>query len=86
MEFILEEVITKKGSKENIAILGLRRTDKTMLINEFMRRNHTKSIPVYLNVQRMMGEPADFSLHFILTALFWPYHKDSEEIYLRAST
>jgi len=47
---------------------------------------HTKNIPVYLNVQRMMGEPANFSLHFILTTLFWAYHKDSEEIYLRAST
>ena len=82
MEFILEEVITKKGSKENIAILGLRRTGKTMLIKEFIRRNHTKSIPIYLNVQRMMGEPADFSLHFILTTLFWAYHKDSEEKYL----
>jgi AAA+ ATPase superfamily predicted ATPase len=80
MEFMLEEA--KKGNKEDIAILGLRRIGKTILIKEFMRRNHTKCIPVYINVQRIMGEPRDFSLHFILATLFWAYHRDSEEKYL----
>ena len=80
IKFALEGA--KCGSKENIAILGLRRIGKTMLIKEFMRRNHRTCIPIYINVQRIMGEPMDFSQHFMLTTLFWAYHRDSEEKYL----
>lgn len=80
LDFILEKI--GRFQKENIlfhlTIIGLRRTGKTMLILESLKR--TKAKAAYLNLQKISLEPISFSKAVIRAVLSWLVKEEKESL------
>jgi len=71
LDFILRKIhlFEKKNILLPLSIIGLRRTGKTMLILECLKRTKIKA--AYLNFQRISMEPINFSRAIIKAVLSW---------------
>lgn len=80
IKLILEKIhiFQQKNLIFPLTIIGLRRTGKTMLILECLKRTKIKS--AYLNFQKISMEPIGFSKSIIKAALSWLTKKESENL------
>ncbi|MDI7246739.1 MAG: ATP-binding protein [Bacillota bacterium] len=63
---------TWQGCPSNLALFGLRRIGKTLLLKEFVAQTQEPDvIPVYINLEDMCGSPELFTLKFIGNIAFW---------------
>jgi AAA+ ATPase superfamily predicted ATPase len=71
LDFILEKInlFSEKNIIFPLTLIGLRRTGKTMLLLETLKRTKTNS--VYFNFQKISMEPISFSKSIIKTVLSW---------------
>lgn len=62
------------GLGENIALFGLRRIGKTLLIKEFIRRTLSGDpgiVPVYMDFATLASSPENFALGFVGQICYW---------------
>ena len=62
------------GPVEHIALFGLRRIGKTLLLKEFIRQNLSNQSPVspvFLDFSVLCSSPESFSLGFVGTICYW---------------
>ena len=59
----------KKGSAKSIALLGLRKSGKTLLVKEHLK-NAKDVVPVYIDLERISLNPENFSVEFIGNIIF----------------
>ena len=65
------------GRRKHLALIGLRRIGKTLILKEFILRllqqtgNSPSVIPIYLDLQRMGLSPEFFATEYIGAALYW---------------
>ena len=62
------------GPVENIALFGLRRTGKTLLLKEFMRRtlkSEPNILPIYMDFSTLASSPENFALGFVGLICYW---------------
>lgn len=80
LDFILEKInlFQRKNILFPLSIIGLRRTGKTMLLLECIKRIKTKA--AYLNFQKISMEPISFSKSMIRTVLSWLTKREKESL------
>lgn len=69
----------QQNRRKHLALLGLRRIGKTLILKEFILRwlqrptpaGAPPVIPVYLDLQRLGLAPESFAIEYIGTALYW---------------
>lgn len=69
---------------QNIAVWGLRRIGKTMLLKHLifdLKKKETDVIPIYMDFEKICTTPEKFALNYILTILNWVLDKYNEETY-----
>lgn len=62
------------GPVEHVALFGLRRIGKTLLLKEFMRRTLAESpgiVPVYMDFAALASSPENFSSGFVGQVCYW---------------
>ena len=59
----------KKGAAKNIALLGSRKSGKTLLVKEHIK-NVKDIVPVYMDLERLSLNPENFSVEFIGSVIF----------------
>lgn len=71
LEYLKKELIADRPF--NLAIMGLRRTGKSVLIKEFMLRNEKdKEVEmVYMNIQLMTTNVYDFAIRYLGSVNYW---------------
>jgi len=71
---------TMRENPENLAIIGLRKSGKTLLTKEFLYRNRKEDIDfTYMNLEEIMSSPELFSIKFIGKIAFWVFGGDQNE-------
>jgi len=78
LEYLKKELIA--GRPFNLAIMGLRRTGKSVLIKEFMLRNErVRDVGmVYMNIQLMTTNVYDFAIRYLGSVNYWVFGGDRE--------
>lgn len=74
-----------KSANENIAIIGLRKTGKSMLVKEFIYRNK-KTDFVYINLEEIISSPELLAIKFIGKTVFWVFRGEDEKEFLNFDT
>lgn len=62
------------GTAEHVALFGLRRIGKTLLLKEFMRRMLQKNpsiLPVYMDFSALASSPENFALGYVGLVCYW---------------
>ena len=62
------------GTPEHVALFGLRRIGKTLLLKEFMRRTLVETagvVPVYMDFAALASSPENFSVGFVGQLCYW---------------
>lgn len=62
------------SSTEHVALFGLRRIGKTLLLKEFIRRTLAEApgiAPVYMDIASLASSPENFSLGFVGQVCYW---------------
>ena len=59
----------KKGSGKNIALLGARKSGKTLIVKEHLK-NIKDSLPVYIDFEKISLNPENFSVEFVGNIIF----------------
>jgi AAA+ ATPase superfamily predicted ATPase len=62
------------GAAEHVALFGLRRIGKTLLLKEFMRRTLAETpgtVPVYMDFSALASSPENFSVGFVGQVCYW---------------
>jgi AAA+ ATPase superfamily predicted ATPase len=62
------------GTAEHVALFGLRRIGKTLLLKEFMRRTLVETagvVPVYMDFSALASSPENFSVGFVGQLCYW---------------
>jgi hypothetical protein len=82
---------SKIGPAEHIALFGLRRVGKTLLLKELIRQvleTEPDITPVYLDFSALCSSPENFVLGYIGSICYWLFEKghSDPEAYLNAST
>ena len=68
----------KKGSAKSIALLGLRKSGKTLLVKEHLK-NAKDVVPVYIDLGKISLNPENFSVEFIGNIIFHFLRKPLKE-------
>ena len=78
LDYLKKEL--KKNRPVNLAIMGLRRTGKSMLIKEFMLRNEKdENIKmIYMNIQVMTTNVYDFVVHYVGWINYWVFGRGKD--------
>lgn len=62
------------GAVEHVALFGLRRIGKTLLLKEFIRRTLLETpalVPVYMDISALASSPENFALGYIGQVCYW---------------
>ena len=59
----------RKGSGKNIALLGARKSGKTLIVKEFIK-NAKDVTPIYIDLERISLNPENFSVEYIGNIIF----------------
>ncbi len=59
----------KKGSGKNIALLGPRKSGKTLIIKEHLK-NAKDVVPIYIDLEKISLNPENFSVEFVGNVIF----------------
>ena len=65
--------------RENIAVLGHRKTGKTLLLKKILNNREKDIIPVYIDLNKTSLSPEHFSIELIGNVLFWSSGADVSE-------
>lgn len=68
----------KKGAAKNIALLGSRKSGKTLIAKEHLK-NAKDVVPVYIDLGKISLNPENFSIEFIGNVIFHYLKKPSKE-------
>jgi AAA+ ATPase superfamily predicted ATPase len=72
LDFLKQEI--SQGRPQRLAVWGLRRIGKTLLIKEFFTRLLSEGwsgVPVYINLERVVSSPENFGMGYIGWTLHW---------------
>ena len=77
LQAVADELIS--GMQRHVAIFGLRRIGKTLLLLEQLRRllNHSEIIPVYINFEDICSSPEIFAQRYVGYVTFWALERGS---------
>ena len=62
------------GAAQHVALFGLRRIGKTLLLKEFLRRTLAKDksvVPIYMDFSYLSSSPENFSLGYVGQICYW---------------
>lgn len=81
----------KTGPAEHIALFGLRRVGKTLLLKELIRQileTEPGIAPIYMDFSTLCSSPENFALGYVGSLCYWLFEKGrtDPEIYLNPST
>lgn len=81
----------RSGNVEHIALFGLRRIGKTLLLKEFMRRltqTNASELPVFLDFSVICSSPENFSLQYVGSICYWllEFGNNDPEPFLNANS
>jgi hypothetical protein len=81
----------KTGPAEHIALFGLRRVGKTLLLKELIRQvmeTEPDIVPAYLDFSALCSSPENFVLGYVGSICYWLFEKGQSdpEAYFNAST
>ena len=72
----------QSGPVENVALFGLRRIGKTLLLKEFMRRTLESDpdiLPVYIDFSTLASSPENFALGYMGLICYWLLRRGAGE-------
>jgi len=72
----------RPGPVEHVALFGLRRIGKTLLLKEFMRRTLNEAadiLPVYMDFAMLASSPENFALGFVGQVCYWLLRRGESE-------
>ena len=68
----------RKGSGKNIALLGSRKSGKTLIVKEHLK-NAKDVVPIYIDLEKISLNPENFSVEFVGNIIFHFLKKPSSE-------
>ena len=68
----------KKGAGKNIALLGSRKSGKTLIVKEHLK-NVKDTVPIYIDLEKISLNPENFSVEFVGNIIFYFLKKPSSE-------